>query len=349
MNKRHLLFALFLFMGMMVMGAKPKVWVLATGGTIAGQGTSASETHYEPGKIGVQTLLNAVPEIFDLADIKGEQVENMGSQDLTDAVWLRLAKRVNELLAKDDVDGIVITHGTDTMEETAYFLNLTVKSEKPVVLVGAMRPATSLSADGPMNMLQAVAVASSKEAVGKGAMIVMNGQVLDARSAMKTNTQSVESFQAPFMGMLGYTEGTKVFFLRESKYRHTARSKFDVMKRSTLPKVGIIYAHANMDADMLTPILNNRYEGVVIAGVGNGNFNKALYPVLMKAREKGIAVVRSSRIPTGSVSMTGEVDDKKYGFVASLELTPQKARVLLQLALTQTKDFQQIQKWFMEY
>lgn len=181
----------------------PNIKILATGGTIAGSGQSATGSTYTSGQVGIDTLINAVPEITKIADVSGEQVANIGSQDMNDQVWLTLAKRVNELLAKDNVDGIVITHGTDTMEETAYFLNLTVKSDKPVVLVGAMRPSTAMSADGPVNLYNAVITAADSDSKGRGVLMAMNDVILDARDVTKTNTTAVDTFKSPNFGELG--------------------------------------------------------------------------------------------------------------------------------------------------
>ena len=349
MTRKKFFCILFLCLGCVVMAQKPSIRILATGGTIADAGASASEAAYTAGKVGIDQLVNAVPDIHQLASVKGEQLAKIGSQDMNDEIWLLLAKRINELLASDDVDGIVITHGTDTMEETAYFLNLTVKSEKPVVLVGAMRPSTSLSADGPMNLLNAVALAASKEAKGRGVMILMNGQILGARSAVKMHTLDVASFQGACHGALGYVQGPKVHFLTQVEHNHTSQSPFDVSNLTTLPKVGIVYSHSNVNADVMTPFLTKDYKGIVHAGVGNGNIHKNIFPALQEARKQGIMVVRASRVPLGPTSMDGEVDDKQYEFVASMELNPQKARILLMLALTQTHDWQEIQRYFLKY
>ena len=284
-----------------------------------------------------------------IANVTGEQIVKIGSQDMNDAVWLTLAKRINELLKRDDVDGIVITHGTDTMEETAFFLNLTVKSDKPVVLVGAMRPSTAMSADGPLNLYNAVVTAAAKESKGKGVVIAMNGLILGAQGATKMNTVDVQTFQSPNSGALGYVLNGKVSYNMESLKRHTTKSEFDVTNLDKLPKVGIVYSYSNVDADVMTPFLNGGYQGIVHAGVGNGNIHQNLFPMLEKARKQGILVVRSSRVPTGPITLDAEVDDNKYQFVASQELNPQKARVLLMLALTKTNDWKKIQQYFNEY
>ena len=329
---------------------KPKVVILGTGGTIAGKAGSNTEmTGYQAGELGIQTLIDAVPEMLEAADVTGEQFCNIGSFDMTNDIWLSLSRRVNELLQQQDVDGVVITHGTDTLEETAYFLNLTVKSDKPVVLVGAMRPSTALSADGPLNLYNAVVTAAAKESKDKGVLVAMNGLILGAESVVKMNTVDVQTFQAPNSGALGYVLNGKVCYNQITLKKHTTQSVFDVTKLTSLPKVGIVYSYSNIEADMMTPLLNNGYKGIIHAGVGNGNIHKNIFPSLIDARRKGIVVVRSSRVPTGPTTLDAEVDDAKYQFVASQELNPQKSRVLLMLALTKTTDWKQIQEYFNEY
>lgn len=338
-----------LFSAMMAFAQKPNIHILATGGTIAGTGTSATATNYTAGQVAIGTLLDAVPEIKNIANVTGEQIVKIGSQDMNDEVWLTLAKKINQLLKRPDIDGIVITHGTDTMEETAYFLNLTVKSDKPVVLVGAMRPSTAISADGPLNLYNAVVVAGAKESKNKGVLVAMNGIVLGAASVLKMNTVDVQTFQAPNSGALGYVLNGKVTYNMSPLKKHTTQSVFDVTHLNQLPKVGIVYSYSNIEADMVTPMLGNGYKGIIHAGVGNGNIHKNIFPVLIDARKKGILVVRSSRVPTGPTSLDAEVNDAEYQFVASQELNPQKSRVLLLLALTKTNDWKQIQEYFNEY
>lgn len=327
----------------------PNIHILATGGTIAGSGASATGTAYTAGQVAIGTLLSAVPELESIAHVTGEQIVRIGSQDMTDEVWLTLAGSINALLANDDVDGVVVTHGTDTMEETAYFLNLTVKSDKPVVLVGAMRPSTALSADGPLNLYNAVVVAGAKESAGRGVMVVMNGLILGARNVTKTNTTNVQTFQSPNTGALGYVNDGKVFYAMSTLKAHTTNSVFDVSGLDSLPKVGIIYSYSNVEPDALIAMENNGYKGIVHAGVGNGNIHKNLFPELISARKKGIQIVRSTRVPTGPTTLDAEVDDRQYQFIASLELNPQKARVLLMLALTKTNDWETIQGYFNAY
>ena len=320
-KKLGLVVVTLLLSATMAFAAKPNIHILATGGTIAGTGSSATGTSYTAGQVAIGALLDAVPEIKDIANVTGEQIVRIGSQDMNDEVWLTLAKKINELLKRPDIDGIVITHGTDTMEETAYFLNLTVKSDKPVVLVGAMRPSTALSADGPLNLYNAVVTAAAKESKDKGVLVAMNGLILGAESVVKMNTVDVQTFQAPNSGALGYVLNGKVCYNQITLKKHTTQS----------------------------PLLNNGYKGIIHAGVGNGNIHKNIFPSLIDARRKGIVVVRSSRVPTGPTTLDAEVDDAKYQFVASQELNPQKSRVLLMLALTKTTDWKQIQEYFNEY
>ncbi len=332
-----------------VFAQKPRVHILATGGTIAGVGTSATESNYTAGQVAIGTLLDAVPEVNDVANVTGEQVVKIGSQDMMDEVWLTLANRINELFANDEVDGVVITHGTDTMEETAYFLNLTVKSDKPVVLVGAMFPSTAMSADGPRNLFNAVVTAADKASLGKGVLCVMDGRILGAQSVTKTHTLDVSTFKSPNDGALGYLHNGKVFYKVAPLKKHTTASVFDVAGLKKLPKVGILYTYSNVDTDMIAPMLKNGYKGIVHAGLGNGNIHKNIFPSLIKARKKGIQVVRSSRVPFGPTTLDAEINDAEFEFVASQDLNPQKARILLMLALTKTNDWKEIQSFFNEY
>ncbi|MER1975869.1 L-asparaginase 2 [Pseudocitrobacter faecalis] len=327
--------------------ALPNVTILATGGTIAGGGDSATKSNYTAGKVGVENLVNAVPQLKDIAVVKGEQVVNIGSQDMNDDVWLTLAKKINNDCAA--TDGFVITHGTDTMEETAYFLDLTVKCDKPVVLVGAMRPSTSMSADGPFNLYNAVVTAVDPQSAKRGVLVVMNDTVMDGRDVTKTNTTDVATFRSVNFGPLGYIHNGKVDYQRTPARKHTAATPFDVSNLSELPKVGIVYNYANASDLPAKALIEAGYQGIVSAGVGNGNLYKTIFDTLATAAHQGVAVVRSSRVPTGATTEDAEIDDAKYGFVASGTLNPQKSRVLLQLALTQTKDPKQIQQMFNQY
>ena len=340
---------LFMLLGTTLAFAKPTIYILATGGTIAGSGSGALDTSYTSGTVTVDKLIAAVPEINKIATIKGEQISNIGSQEMNNEVWFKLANRVNELLTSGKADGIVITHGTDTMEETAYFLNLVVKSDKPIVMVGAMRNSGSLSADGPLNIFNAVNVAMNKEAVGKGVMVVMNDEIHAAREVTKTNTTAVDTFKSPNSGKIGTVFYGNVKFYMNPVRKHTVNSAFDITKIKELPRVDIIYSHSNDNPDFVNLAVKNGAKGIVNAGMGNGNPFPSALEALGEAVKAGVVVVRDSRVGSGETTLNGEVDDGKYGFLASDNLNAQKARVLLMLALTQTTDKAKIQELFLTH
>jgi L-asparaginase len=329
--------------------ANPRIRILATGGTIAGAQASRSEYGYKSASFNVDDLIKAVPQMKELADITGEQIVNIGSQDMNDEVWLKLAKRVNEVLAMPDVDGVVITHGTDTVEETSYFLNLVVKSDKPVVIVGSMRPATAISADGPMNLYNGMAIAASPQAKGRGVLVALNDMIHAAREVTKTNTSSLETFHSLNRGPAGLVNTGKITWFEMPSGRRGAKSEFSVADAKTLPRVDILYAHANMSPDLIDAAIANGAKGLVIAGVGDGNMTAPALEKCAAAAKRGVVIVRSSRLPSGLTYRNNEVNDDKYGFVASLELNPPKSRVLLQQALMKTKDVKEIQRMFGEY
>jgi L-asparaginase len=327
----------------------PRVRVLATGGTIAGAQASATEYGYKSGAYDVNTLLAAVPNLDKLARISGEQVANIGSQDMNDAVWLQLAKRLNEVLKSSDTDAVLITHGTDTLEETSYFLSLVTKSKKGVVMVGSMRPATAVSADGPANIYNGVAAAIDPGAVGRGVLVSLNDEIHYARNVVKTDTTSLQTFMSLNRGPAGLVNTGKVTWFQRMDKKLGPDSEFSVEKLEKLPRVDILYAHANMSADLIDAAVANGAQGLVVAGVGDGNMTTPALDALAKAVKSGVVVVRSTRLPMGLVLRNNEVDDDKTGTVASGELNPAKSRVLLQLALTRTKDPVRIQKMFYEY
>ena len=327
----------------------PNVVVLATGGTIAGAAASDVQAGYSSGQVGVEQLLAAVPQARKLANLRGEQISNIGSQDMNDEVWIKLATRINELLAMPDVTGVVVTHGTDTIEETAYFLNLVVHSNKPVVLTASMRPSTALSADGPLNYYNAVAVAANKNATGRGVMVVVNDWIHGASSLTKTSTTAVQTFLSPLSGLLGTVAYGKVEWFRGPVGKNTVNSEFSVDKNTVLPRVDVIMATENMDGVLINASAAAGAKGIVIAGVGNGNMTKTALDALAAQAKNGIVAVRSTRVTTGEVGRNVEVEDDKMNFVASLALNPQKSRVLLRLALLKTSDPKTIQRYFDEY
>jgi L-asparaginase len=328
---------------------KPKVVIVATGGTIAGAASSGTSAGYQSGAVAVDALIAAVPQLKDLADVSGEQIASIGSQDMNDEVWLKLGKRVNELLAKPDVAGVAITHGTDTMEETSYFLNLVVKSDKPVVLTGSMRPSTAMSADGPLNIYNAVAIAADPKARGRGVLVTVDDDIHSSHDIIKTHTTDVGTMSSGEAGLIGASLFGKDTWFRTPAAVHTSKSEFSITNVNALPRVDIIYAHANMSPDIITSAVSNGAKGLVIAGVGDGNMTAPSVEAVKAAIAKGVVVVRSSRTNGGIIRRNIELDDDKLGTVASMELNPAKARVLLQLALLKTKDPKTIQGYYDRY
>jgi len=276
-------------------------------------------------------------------------VFQIASENMSNEHWLTLAKRVNALLAQNTVDGIVITHGTDTLEETAYFLNLVVKSRKPVVLVGSMRPSTAMSADGPINLYNSVMLAASPEAAGKGVLVALNDQIQAARDVSKSNTSTMDTFRTPDLGMLGYIQGGKAFFYRQGVRKHTTETEFDIGALQMLPNVEIAYAHANVGPVAVDAFMAAGAKGIIHAGVGNGSLPAKVKPALVAARAKGTVIVRASRVGQGILARNGEANDDELDFVVADTLSPQKARILLMLALTKTTSTREIQRMFYTY
>jgi L-asparaginase len=329
---------------------KPKVMILATGGTIAGAQTSTAEVGYKSGSFSIDDLVKAVPKMGDLATITGEQIANIGSQTMNHEVWLKLANRCNEVL-KGDTDGVVITHGTDTLEETAYFLSLVVKSDKPVVLVGSMRPATAIGADGPANLYNAVALAGNKEARGRGALIVINDEIHYGRESQKMNATQLDTFKSPNRGRAGVINVGRAQFFYKHPTKHTTESEFSIegVAAKDLPRVEIVYSHADYGREMIDFLVGKGVKGIVLAGVGDGNSTDTAIAGLSDAVKKGVVVVRSSRTGSGIVVRNVEIDDDKMGFMAAMELNPQKARILLMLGLMKTTETKKLQEMFMVY
>jgi L-asparaginase len=327
----------------------PNITILATGGTIAGAAATGAQAGYTSGQVTIDAMVNAVPDVKKLANIKGEQISNVGSQDMSFDIMLALTKRIAELAAKPDVDGIVITHGTDTMEETAYFLNLLVKTDKPVVLVGSMRPSTAISADGPLNLYNAIAVAADPLAKGRGVMLVMNDWIQSAQNLIKVSTTAVQTFMSPIKGLIGTTAYGVSEFYRYPINKYGAKSEFSVDGVTKLPRVDIIYGCADMPADLIDASVEHGAKGIIIAGVGNGNMNKAALDACQKAAKKGVIIVRSTRVATGNVGRNVEVNDDELGLVASYDLNPQKARILLSIALLKPRKPAEIQQLYYQY
>lgn len=308
----------------------PRILVLATGGTIASTSDPRSAIGYNAGGITGDQLLASVPGLDKIASIKAEQISNVGSQDMNGKIWYQLATRIKQAIDRNEVDGIVITHGTDTMEETGFFLDHVLSTSKPVVLVGSMRPGGSTSADGPMNLYEAAEVAASPQSVNRGVLMVMNDTINSPRWATKTNTTSVQTFQNPNAGPLGYVDAASIRYLSPAP---TSHRKALELPSGGLPRVDIVYAHADMDATQIQDAVQHDAKGIVLAGVGDGNASKAALDAMEAAARKGIVVVRSTRVSSGFVNRNVEVPDDKSGFVASYDLNPQKSRVLAQLLI----------------
>lgn len=318
----------------------PKIVILATGGTIAGEASCADQTSdYSIGKLGVNSLIRAVPQLSEIANVSGEQIINTGSQNMTDAIWLRIAARVNELLDSGQADGIVITHGTDTLEETAFFLELTVRSNRPVVLTGAMRPATALSADGPINLLNAVRTASSNDACSHGVLVAMNDEIYAARDVCKMNTQNLATFRAPNAGPVGIISSGQPHFFHQSL---KPRIFFSVNKLQELPRADVVFLCAGSDALLIDAAVKSGTKAIVLAASGNGAVPTAILGRLREITIQGIIVIRASHVPSGYVTAS-KTRYAEAGLLYSNSLSPQKARILVKLALTRHEKPQEIQ------
>lgn len=312
---------------------KPKIAVIGTGGTIVSSGSTATQmTGYSITDADIHTIVTALPELNDIAEIATFSVFNIGSSNINLSNWLKLVRLINKL-SEDDYDGFVVTHGTDTMEETAFFANLTLKTDKPVVFTGSMKPASALSADGPLNLLNAVRLAGSPKAQGKGVLVALNGAIHGARDVVKTNSVAVETFKSPNSGPLGYIIGDQIEFLTESAKPHTLQSCFEVDETDTAdkyPKVCALLCCADQNSDFLEAAIDKNYHGIVLSCTGNGSVPLVFEPVLQKARN--VICVRSSRTGSGPVT-EGMTRWQVNGITPSGTLNPQKARILLQLSL----------------
>ncbi|WP_126937561.1 asparaginase [Veillonella sp. CHU740] len=321
-----------------------KIMIIGTGGTIAGTGNGASAlTEYRAGSIGVQELMQAVPTLEGYGPFESIQFSNIDSSEMSPYRWVRLALLVNEVAERDDIGGIVITHGTDTMEETAYFLQLTVHTKKPVVMTGSMRPATALSADGPVNLLQAVQVARSESAKGQGVLVVMNGYIDSAREVAKLHTTDVGTFGNAQLGHMGCVQNGRGYLYYAPCRTHTKDSEFILREEVELPPIGIVNLYAGLDLDVID-FIAQRSKGLIIGGFGHGTLPQSVREVLKKIT---IPKVRSSRIGNGIVSSNSS--DAKEGLIVSDSLSPVKARILLMLALQRERSREDLERIFASY
>jgi L-asparaginase len=310
----------------------PHILVLATGGTIAGKASGTSAIGYTAGEVTGKDLIAAAPGIEKFATLSTEQISNIGSQDMNDEVWLKLYSRIKKAFERNEADGIVITHGTDTLEETAFFLEQVLPTDKPVVVVGSMRPSTAVSADGPANLVEAVKVAAHPDSRGRGVLVVLNDVIHETRDVTKTSTTALQAFKSPNAGPIGYVDLASVQFMHPpEKY---PRPRFKAPAKAPMPRVDIIYSHSNMTADPITASVKDGAKGIILAGVGDGNTSKAARDALAVAAKSDVLVVRSSHVGSGFTKRNAEINDDKMGFAASLDLNPQKARILLQLLIS---------------
>jgi len=329
--------------------ALPNVVILATGGTIAGAGASAvNSATYAAAKVGVEKLIAGLPELSKVANVRGEQVFQVASESLTNDNLLTLAKRVSALSKQADVDGIVITHGTDTLEETAYFLTLTVHTNKPIVVVGSMRPGTALSADGALNLYDAVNVAGSKDAMGKGVLVTMNDNIDSGRDVSKNVNIKTNAFSSQW-GPLGMIVEGRNYWFRAPVKRHTMNSEFDIDSINALPPVEIAMGYEGVSSVAIDAIAKSGAKALIHGGTGNGSVADRIVPNLQKARADGVIVIRSARVPDGFVIRNAEQPDDKYDWVVAHDLRPQKARILAMVALTKTNNTKELQRIFWEY
>lgn len=296
-------------------------------------------------RLTAREMLTAIPEIGRFAVTSVEHGDYVPSDSPAELV--ALARLVNERLSVPETDGVVLIHGTNTIEETAYFLNLTVRSRKPIIVTGSQRPFSTLSSDGPLNLLNAIRVAADPVSAGKGVLIVLNGEINASRDVTKSSTYGLAAFRSPDLGILGYADPDRVVFYRTPLRKHTWNSEFDVAKSIDLPKVVILYSHAGDDGDLAMAAVNGGAKGLIMAGTGAGSTHNARERLIELATRQGIAVVRCSRVGSGRIIR----DDNWQGqrFVSADNLNPQKARILLQLCLSQGNDVEAIQRMFDEY
>ncbi len=327
---------------------KPTIAILGTGGTLASIASSRIDSEYDSAAISIGDLVDDLPELQEIANIEHEQVAQIDSRNMTETVWLKLARRVQAVVDQESVDGVVITHGTDTMEETAYFLNLVIQTQKPIVLTGAMRPYNAVSADGLKNLYNAVVLAANVKARNHGVMMALNDVIHQARDVTKMNVNTLDAFQSLELGILGYIHDSDVYFYRQTIMKHTANSEFSINDINELPKVHIIYGHVGTNYPLVDACIADGAKGIISAGVGNGYQSERTTQRLIAAQQQGISIVRCSRVKNGIVSMQDDVEHQP-GFVISNMLNPQKARLLLAIALTQTNDAKVLQRIFNEY
>lgn len=329
--------------------AKPTVVIVATGGTIAGAGASAlNSATYQAAKVPVDKLIAGVPELASVANVRGEQAFQIASESFTNDKLVTLGKRVSALLKDPEVAGVVVTHGTDTLEETAFFLNLVIKSDKPIVVVGSMRPGSAMSADGMLNLYNAVVLAASPSAKGKGVLVTMADDILSGRDTAKRVNIKTSAFGSQW-GPLGMVVEGKTFWFRSLAKRHTVSSEFDIDTIDALPDVSIVYGSGSMNMALYDAAATPGVKAIINAGTGNGSVPNYAVDKLKSIRDKGVLVIRSSRVADGIVLRNAEQPDDKYDWVVAHDLNPQKAKILAAVALTKPQTTAELQRIFWEY
>lgn len=325
---------------------KKKVMVINLGGTITAEGEHGSTISYREGTYGIEKILQSVYNVDEIADIYYENMLSVASCDITLDNLLGVAKHINQMAKDDEYDGFVITHGTDTLEETAYFLHLTLTTCKPVVITGAMRPATSTSPDGPLNLYQSILVASDDKSYGNGVLVVFSDSIYCARDVQKISTFHVEAFSSRDLGCLGYIRDRDVIFLQTTMKPHTTMTEFDIDEISELPNVEIFYFSIGCSLNCFRNIEGTN--GIILAGAGDSCISKKWMSEVKKITDANIPVVRASRVATGT-TVYDELTDDVINSIPSNSLPPHKARILLMLALTKTSDVAKIKRIFEEY
>ena len=336
----------------MATNSKPLVYVIGTGGSISAIGLSRTDLidyTYGDRHFTIQQMLERVPEIGAIAEVRAEQLANVYSGDISPAHWTDLARRINAIFREaPETAGIAVTHGTATLEETAYFLNLTVKSRKPVVVTGSMRPMTAMSNDADLNLADCVRVAASPEAAGRGVLVVLNNQIQAARDVTKSSTSRLETFRSSDLGFLGYADSDgQVVFYRNPTRKHTVDTEFDVQGVQQLPRVDIAMAYSGADGAAIEALAKSGCAGLVAAGLGSGSGPSAFMGALENVARAGTPVVITSQSESGRVMARRRLVER--GLIVADNLRPKKARILLMLALTRTRDPKEIQRMMLAY
>ena len=329
--------------------SRPGVHIIATGGSISGLGPHRLDYTLYPElgqRMSIEEMLARIPEAGEIATLGAENLIKVGSPSIGPVEWLQLGRRINELFAgPNPPNGVVVTHGTATLEETAYFLHLAVKSDRPVVVTGAMRPPSAVGTDADLNLLDAIRLAACPDAAGRGALTVLNNEIQSARDVTKTNSFRVDTFNSRALGILGYVDSdAKVVFYRDVTRAHTRATPFDVSAAEKLPRVDIVYSYSGADGVLIDALIEHGTDGLVLVGFGGGAFPSAFFEAGKRAVAAGIPVVMATRSTAGRVIITPKLE--MPGFIVADDLLPQKARILLMLGLTVTRDRKAIQEMF---